>query len=97
MMALGFEIYGAVCFFSLIAFLILASVAKLRPDLDEANDEFEKLRKGASSAQLGNALPVEESIVEILSGSAPPRSVKPIKRVIRRRPFLTHKHKPRAI
>jgi hypothetical protein len=35
MVALVFEIYGAVCVFSLIAFLVLASVAKLRPDLDE--------------------------------------------------------------
>ena len=35
MVRLVFEVYGAFCFLSLIAFLVLASVAKLRPDLDE--------------------------------------------------------------
>jgi hypothetical protein len=30
-----FEIYGALCFLSLIAFLVLATAARLRPDLDE--------------------------------------------------------------
>ena len=48
MVALVFEVYGAVCFFSLIAFLVLAAVAKLRPDLDEEEfdlAELEKLKK----------------------------------------------------
>jgi hypothetical protein len=39
MVALVFEVYGAVCFFSLMAFLVLASVAKLRPDLDEEHSK----------------------------------------------------------
>jgi hypothetical protein len=34
MVAQSFEVYAAFCFFSLIAFLVLAAVAKLRPDLD---------------------------------------------------------------
>jgi hypothetical protein len=32
MVALVFEVYGAFCLFSLIAFLVLAAVAKSRPD-----------------------------------------------------------------
>ncbi len=60
MVALVFEIYVALCFLSLIAFIVLAARAKLRPDLDE--DEFD--------------IPVEDPIVEILSRSAPPRPVK---------------------
>ena len=39
MIASVFELYGALCFLSLIAFLVLAARAKLRPDLDE--DEFD--------------------------------------------------------
>ena len=35
MIASVFELYGALCFLSLIAFLVLAARAKLRPDLDE--------------------------------------------------------------
>ena len=52
MIALVFEVYGAFCFFSLIAFLVWASVAKLRPDLDEAEfEELEKLKKLAGCEQ----------------------------------------------
>lgn len=91
MLALVFEIYGAVCFFSLIAFLVWASMAKLRPDLDEEIEELEKLKKLASSEQLGNSLPVED----LPSGSAPSRKVKQSKRLIRRRPHLIHLSKPR--
>jgi hypothetical protein len=97
MIALVFEVYGAVCFFSLLAFLVLASVAKLRPDLDEEEldlVELEKLKKLVRSEHFGNALPVEDPIVE-LSRSAPPRPVKPSKRLIQRRPHLIHMRKPR--
>jgi hypothetical protein len=76
-----FELYGALCFLSLIAFLVLAARAKLRPDLDE--DEFD--------------IPVEDPIVEILSRSAPPRPVKQGKRLIQKRPHLIHMRKPRSI
>ena len=55
MVALVFEIYGAVCFFSLIAFLVLASAAKLRPDLDEDLVELEKLKKLISGKQSSDA------------------------------------------
>jgi hypothetical protein len=96
MLALVFEIYGAFCFLSLIAFLVLASVAKLRPDLDEDIDELEKLKKLASSEQLGNALQVEDLIIKDPPRSAPARVVKPSKRLIQRRPHLIHLRKPRA-
>ena len=59
MVALVFEVYGAVCFFSLIAFLVLAAVAKLRPDLDEEEldlVELEKLKKLVRSEPSGDAL-----------------------------------------
>jgi hypothetical protein len=94
--ALVFEVYGAFCFFSLIAFLALASVAKLRPDLDEDIDEFEKLKKLASSEQFGNALPVEELIIKDPSRSEPSRTVKQSKPLIQRRPHLIHLRKPRT-
>ena len=47
-------LYGAFCFFCLAAFLIWASFAKLRPDLDEPEfdvQELERLRKLASGEQ----------------------------------------------
>jgi hypothetical protein len=98
MVALVFELYGALCFFSLIAFLVLASVAKLRPDLDEEEfdiGELEKPKKLANSEQFVNALPVEDPIVEILSRSAPPRPAKQSKHLIQRRPHRIHTRKPR--
>ena len=55
MIALVLELYGAFCLFSLIAFLVWASVAKLRPDLDEPEfdlDELEKLKNLASCEPL---------------------------------------------
>ena len=76
-----FEVYGAFSFFSLIAFLVWAAAAKLRPDLDEEKthigdleefNELQKFKNLASSEQFGNALPLEDPIVEILSRSAPP-------------------------
>ena len=96
MVALVFEVYGAFCVFSLIAFLVLASVAKLRPDLDEDIEELEKLKKLASSEQFGNALPIEDLIIKDPPRSAPIRAVKPSKRLIQRRPHLIHLRKPRA-
>ena len=45
MVALVFEVYGAICFFSLIAFLVWAAVAKLRPDLDEEEFDLAELEK----------------------------------------------------
>jgi hypothetical protein len=47
-------LYGAFCLFCLVAFLIWASVAKLRPELDEPEFdlyELEKLRKIAGGEQ----------------------------------------------
>ncbi len=96
MVALVLEIYGGFCFFSLIAFLVWASVAKLRPDLDEDIDELEKLKKLASSKQFGNAVPVEDLIIKDPSRSAPSRTVKQSKRLIQRRPHLIHLRKPRT-
>ena len=96
MITLGFEVYGALCFLSLIAFLVLAAVAKLRPDLDEEEFDIGELENLANSEQFVNTLPVEDPIVEILSRSAPPRPVKPSKRLIRRRPHLIHMRKPRT-
>ena len=69
MIALIFEVYGAFCFFSLAAFLVWASVAKLRPDLDEEEfdpsgidfAELEKLKKLLSPA---DALSTEPRIME---------------------------------
>jgi hypothetical protein len=85
MIALVFGVYGAVCFFSLIAFLVLAAVAKLRPDLDEEEFDFAPLEK----------LKIEDPIVE-LSRSAPPRPVKQSKRPARVRPHLLHGRNPRT-
>jgi hypothetical protein len=93
-----FEIYGAFCFFSLIAFLAWAAVAKLRPDLDE--DEFEeidKLKKLANSQPCDGALLNEDPIVEILSLQSPAPLIKRTKRAIQRRPHLFHARKPRTI
>jgi hypothetical protein len=97
MVALVFEVYGAVCFFSLIAFLVLASVAKLRPDLDEDLVELEKLKKLISAEQTGDAFQVDAPIIEDEPRSAPARPVKQTKRLIHRRPHLVHLRRPRII
>jgi hypothetical protein len=86
MIALAFEVYGAFCFLSLLAFLVLAAVAKLRPDLEEEQFDFAPLEK----------LKIEDPIVE-LSRSAPPRPVKQIKRPARVRPHVLHGRKPHTI
>ncbi len=94
MVALVLEVYGALCFFSLIAFLVWAAVAKLRPDLDE--DEFEELEKLANCEPSGRALPNEDQIVEVSSQPAPARPGKRTKRAIQRRPHLFHARGPRT-
>ena len=89
MIALIFEAYGALCLFALVVFLIWASVAKLRPDLDEEEldlAELEKLKKLVSSEPSGDALSIEPPIIEEPSWSPPARPVKRSKRPIRTRP-----------
>jgi hypothetical protein len=100
MIALVFEVYGAVCFFALIAFLVLAAVAKSRPDLEEEQFDFielEKLKQFVSSEQSDDALSIEPSIMEESFWSPPARPVKQSKRLIRQRPLLIHMRKPRTI
>jgi hypothetical protein len=94
MLALAFEIYGAFCFFSLFAFLILASLAKLRPDLDEEELHFAELEKLKKLVNSDDALSIEPPIIEGPSWSPPP-PVKLSKRPVRRRPPLFHTRKPR--
>jgi hypothetical protein len=100
MLALLFEIYGGVCLFSLIAFLVLAAVAKLRPDLDEEEFDFielEKLEQLVGSEQSEAALSIEPPIMEESFWSPPARPVKQSKRPIQRRPHLVDLRKPRII
>lgn len=97
MITLVFEVYGAFCVFSLIAFLVLASVAKLRPDLDEEELEFVELEKLAHSEWSDDPLSLEPPIIEEAFWSEPPRPVKQSKRQIPRRPHLIHVRKPRII
>jgi hypothetical protein len=100
MVVLFFELYGAVCFFSLVAFLILAAMAKLRPDLDEEEFDFvelEKLKKLVSSEGSGDALPVDAPVIQDAPKPAPARPVKQSKRPARVRPHLLPGRKPRTI
>jgi hypothetical protein len=100
MVALVFEVYGAFCFFSLIAFIVWAAVAKLRPDLDEEEFEFielEKLKKLVSAEPSDDALSLEPSIIEEPFWSPPARLFKQRKRPIRARPHLFHTRKPRTV
>ena len=100
MVARVFEVYGAFCLFSLIAFLVLASVAKLRPDLEEEEFDFielEKLKQLVNSEQSDDALSIEPAILEESSWSQPSRPAKQSKRRIQRRPHLIHIRKPRII
>jgi hypothetical protein len=93
---LVFEVYGAFCILSLIAFLVLASMAKLRPDLDEEELDFVELEKKlAHSEQSDGPRSLEPPIIEEAFWSVPPRPVKPSKRQIQRRPHLIHLRKPR--
>ena len=100
MIALIFEVYGALCFFSLIAFIVWAAVAKLRPDLDEEEFDFvelEELKKVVNSEGSDDALSLEPSIIEEPFWSPPARPVKQSKRLIPTRPRLFHARKPRLI
>ena len=97
MVALVFEIYGAFCLFSLIAFLVLASVAKLRPDLEEEELDLAELEKLVNSEPSGDALSIEPAILEESSWLQPSRPVKQSKPRIQRRPHLIHLRKPRII
>lgn len=97
MVALVFEVYGAICFFSLIAFLAWAAVAKLRLDLDEQEFDLAELEKLKSPERSGDALSIEPPIIEEPSWSPTARPVKPSQRPIRRRPHLFHARNPRAI
>jgi hypothetical protein len=100
MVALVFEVYGAFCLFSLIAFLVLAAVAKLRPDLEEEEFDFielEKLKQLVSTERSGDALSIEPPIIEEPSGSPPARRAEQSKRPIRGRPHLLHGRKPHTI
>ena len=97
MLALIFEIYGAFCFSSLIAFVLWSAAAKLRPDLDEERfhiGDLEEFRKLAASERFGAALPGENPLVAILSRSAPPRPIKHSKRTIQRHLHLVYTRKP---
>ncbi len=93
MTTLFFGLYGALCFFSLVAFLIWASVAKLRPDLDEETFDIRTLEKLSSSEEFGSALPVIEHSPR-LPPPPPPRPVKPGRRR-QGRPYAIHTPKPR--
>jgi hypothetical protein len=100
MVALCFEVYGAFCVFSLIAFIVWAAVAKLRPDLEEEEfdlAELEKLKKLVSSEEPGGAaLSIDSPIIEKPSCPPPARPAKQSERSIRRRPHLFHIRKPRT-
>jgi hypothetical protein len=93
MIASVFELYGALCFLSLIAFLVLAARAKLRPDLDEDEFDIGEIATG----QFVNTLPVEDPALKVLSRSAPPRPVTHGKHLIQKRPHLIRVRKPRTI
>jgi hypothetical protein len=92
---LVFEVYGAFCVFSLIAFLVLASVAKLRPDLDEEELDFLDLEKLVSAKQSSDAFQIDAPIIKDEPRSAPARPVKQTKRLIHRHTHLIHLRKPR--
>jgi hypothetical protein len=100
MIALVFEVYGAVCFVALIAFLVLAAVAKLRPDLEEEQFDFielEELKKLVNSERSDDVLSREPPIIEEPFWSPPARPVKQSKRLVRLRPHLLHTRKPHTI
>ena len=99
MVALSFEVYGAFCVFSLIAFIVWAAMAKLRPDLEEEEldlAELEKLKKLVSSEEPGGALSIDSPIIDKPSWPPRIRPVKQSKRPIRTRPPLFHTRKPRT-
>jgi hypothetical protein len=100
MVALFFEVYGAICVFALVVLLVWAAVAKLRPDLDEEEldlAELEKLKKLVSSDRpSGDAPSIESPIIEKRSWPPPDRPAKQSRRSIRRHPHLFHAGKSRT-
>jgi hypothetical protein len=97
MTKLVFEAYGALCFFAWVAFLVLASVAKLRPDLVKEEFDLSELEKPVNSERSGDALSIEPPIIEEPSCWTAPRPVKQSKRLIRRRPHHFHTRRPHTI
>jgi hypothetical protein len=81
MMALVFEVYGALCLFALVVFLALAAVAKFGPDLDKDEfdpaefdlTEFVKLKKLLSPVDV---LSIEPLIMEEPFWSPPSRQAR---------------------
>ena len=96
MIVLVFEIYGALCFFALAAFLVLAAVARLRPDLDEEELDLAEIEKLVSSEPSRDALLIEPPIIEEPSWSPPTRPAKHSKHALRRGAHLFHTRKPRT-
>ncbi len=94
MTTLVFQLYGAVCLFSLAAFLILASRAKLRPDLDEEAFHIRTLETLSNSEEFVNALPVADPVIKHSPRLAPPRPFKPSRR-LQGRPHSIHTRRPR--
>jgi hypothetical protein len=97
MLALVFEAYGALCLFALVAFLVLAAMAKLRPDLDEDEFDLADLGKLVSSEGSGAVLSIEAPIIEEPPRSPPRRRAEKGKRSTRRRSHLFHTTNPRTI
>ena len=97
MVAQFLEVYAAFCFFSLIAFLVLAAVVQLRPDLDEEELDLAELEKLVSYEQSDDALSIEPPIIEEPFSSPPARPVKQSKRMTRGLAHLFHTRKPRLI
>jgi hypothetical protein len=97
MTTMFFGLYGALCFFSLVAFLIWASAAKLRPDLDEETFDIRTLEKLSSSEEFGSALPVAHPMIKHSPRLAPPPPPRPVKpsRPRQGRPYAIHMPKPR--
>ena len=76
------ELYGALWFLWLMEFIVLATRAKLRPDLDE--DELD-IRELANLGQFVSTPPVKDPALKVLSRSARPRPVKHGKHLIQKR------------
>lgn len=93
MIALVFEAYAALCILALVVFLVWASVAKLRPDLDEEEldlAELEKLKKLVGDEPPCDAPSIEPPTIEEQSSPPPPRLVKQRKRPTRTRTVAFH-------
>jgi hypothetical protein len=97
MFALFFEAYGALCLFALIAFLVLAAMAKLRPDLDEDEFDFADLGKLVSSEGSSGVLSSEPSVIKKPSRTPPTRRAETSKRSTRRRSHLLNATNPGTI